>query len=181
MRLCSWPWSSDVPTNTTTPRLKNTGADVEQHLAQTSALLQSLMNSQKWSLLENLFFQTGAETESTTGLLIRIQLRVVSKTDSSQQLPWLTQAARRLLGKGKIWFPVMLKSHLWPTYKPRPSRGDCPYCHPSHDLSASLIAANVLQHVISFALKSICHHRSLLYVIYSDVERPIHSNTRRPH
>lgn len=112
MRLYSWLWNSDLPMNMTTPRLRNTGMDVEQHLAQTSALLQSLMNSQKWRLLENLLFQTGGETESSTGLLIRIQLRVASKTDSSQQLAWLARAARRPLGKRKIRFPPILKSHL---------------------------------------------------------------------
>lgn len=72
----------------------------------------------------NLLFQTGGETESTTALLIRIQLRVASKTGSSQQLAWLTGAAHRLLWKRTSWFPLMLKSHLWPTTKTRPSKGD---------------------------------------------------------
>lgn len=187
MRLYSWLWSSASPTNTTPPRLRNTGMDAEQHLAPTSASLQSLMNSQKWRLLENLLFQTGGETESSTGLLIRIQLRVASKTDSSQQLAWLTRAARRPPGNRKIRFPGMPKSHLRPTFKTRPSEGDPPDCPSSHDQdmryksSASLGAANSCSAFISFALQSICHHWSLLHVIYSSVGRPFHSNTRRPH
>lgn len=123
-KIYSWLWNSDLPMNMTTLRLKNTGAHVKQHLAQTSPLLQSLMNSQKWSLLENLLFQTGGEPESTTGLLIRIQLRVASKTDSSQHLAWLTRAACRPLWKSKEPFPLMLKSHLWPSIKTRLSKGD---------------------------------------------------------
>lgn len=123
-RLYSWLWNSGLPMNMTTGRLKNTGMHIKQHLAKISPLLQSLMNSQKWSLLENLLFQTGGEAESTTGLLIRIQLRVTSKTDSSQQLAWLTRAAHRPLRKRKKWFSLSLKSHLWPTINTRPSKGD---------------------------------------------------------
>lgn len=126
LRRYSWPCSSDLPMNTTTLRQKNTGMHVKQRLARPSPLLQSFMNSQKCRLLENLLFQTGGETESTTALLIRIQLRVASKTGPSQQLAWLTGAAHRLLWKSKKWFPLMLKSHLWPTTKTRPCKGDSP-------------------------------------------------------
>lgn len=199
LRPYSWPCGSDSPMNTTTPRPKNTGMHVEQRLARPSPLLQSLMNSQKCSLLENLLFQTGGETESTTALLIRIQLRVASKTGSSQQLAWLTGAALRLLWKRKEWFPLMLKSHLWPTTKTRPSKGDPPNLHRTHiswskadicyfKLTNAKVAdtfhPNQLiptQAFISFALLNICHHWSLLYVIYNDAEGLIHLNTRLHH
>lgn len=199
LRPYSWLCGSDSPMNTTTPRPKNTGMHVEQRLARPSPLLQSLMNSQKCSLLENLLFQTGGETESTTALLIRIQLRVASKTGSSQQLAWLTGVALRLLWKRKEWFPLMLKSHLWPTTKTRPSKGDPPNLHHAHinwskaDICyfkltnaevADTFHPNQLipaQAFISFALLSICHHWSLLYVIYNDAEGLIHLNTRLHH
>lgn len=132
LRPYSWLCSTDLPMNTTTLRPKNTGMHVEQRLARPSPLLQSLMNSQKCSLLENLLFQTGGETESTTALLMRIQLRFASKTGSSQQLAWLTGAALRLLWKWQEWLPLMLKSHLWPTTKTRPSKGDPPNLHRTH-------------------------------------------------
>lgn len=38
-----------------------------------------------------------------------------------------------------------------------------------------------VQRFISVALQSVCHHWSLLHVIYNNAERPLHSNTRPPH
>ena len=136
VRLYSWPCSSDLPMNTTTPRLKNAGKRVKERLARPSPLLQSLMNSQKCGLLENLLFQPGGETESTTALLIRIHLRAASKTGSGQPLACLTKAplaTRRLLWKRKKRFPLMLKAHLWPTTKTRPSKGDSPHLNHAHN------------------------------------------------
>lgn len=95
-RLCIWPCSSDSPMNTTTRRPRSTGAPVRQRLAPPPPLLQSVMNSQKCRLLENLLFQAGGETESTTALLFSLQPRAASKTASSQPVAWSTGAALRL-------------------------------------------------------------------------------------